>query len=113
MRPDLPALDRTFDYLVPEAMAREVRVGTIVRIPLHGRRVRGWVVADDVVAETDPARLLPLSKVVGAGPPADLIELGEWAAWRWAGPLVTFLRAASAPNAVRDPWPDVPLERGA
>ena len=46
---DVPALDREFDYLVPEKLRASVRVGTIVRVPLHGRRVRGWVtaVADD------------------------------------------------------------------
>ncbi len=99
VRPDVPALDRTFDYLVPEPMAAAVTVGTIVRVPLAGRRVRGWVVEDDVAPETD--RLLPLAKVVGAGPPADVVALCEWAAWRWAGRVPNLLRAASPPNAVR------------
>jgi primosomal protein N' (replication factor Y) len=98
--PDVPALERTFDYLVPDPMADAVGVGTIVRVPLHGRRVRGWVVADGVEPETDAA-LLPLAKVVGAGPPPDLVALTEWAAWRWAGPRAVLLRAASPPNAVR------------
>ena len=48
---------REFDYTVPDGMADAVRVGTIVRVPLHGRRVRGWVVADDVLPETAPERL--------------------------------------------------------
>lgn len=100
VRPDVPALDRTFDYLVPEAMAAAVTVGTIVRVPLAGRRVRGWVVADDVAPETAADRLLGLAKVVGAGPPADVMELAAWAAWRWAGPVAHLLRAASPPNSV-------------
>ena len=62
-----------------------MRVGTVVRVPLHGRRVRGWVVADDVEPDPDAGRLLPIAKVVGAGPPAELLELGRWAAHRWAG----------------------------
>jgi primosomal protein N' (replication factor Y) len=98
--PDVPALDRSFDYLVPDPLAGAVTVGTIVRVPLHGRRVRGWVVADGVDPETDAARLLPLAKVVGAGPPPDVVGLCEWAAWRWAGPLALLLRAASPPNVV-------------
>lgn len=89
-------------------MADAVRVGTVVRVPLHGRRVRGWVVADDVLPETAPERLLPIAKVVGAGPPADLVDLARWAAHRWVGTEVALLRAASAPNAVRDPWPVAP-----
>lgn len=101
VRPDVPALDRTFDYLVPDAMAAAVTVGTIVRVPLAGRRVRGWVVGDDVEPETAADRLLPLAKVVGAGPPPDVVALCEWAAWRWAGRVPNLLRAASPPNAVR------------
>jgi primosomal protein N' (replication factor Y) len=99
VRPDVPALDRTFDYLVPDSMAAAVTVGTIVRVPLAGRRVRGWVVDDDVAPETD--RLLALAKVVGAGPPPDVVALCEWASWRWAGRVPNLLRAASPPNAVR------------
>ena len=101
MRPDVPALDRVFDYLVPDSMAPLVHVGTIVRVPLHGRRVRGWVVAADVEPETTRERLRPLAKVASDGPPPDVVALCEWGAWRWAGPAVSLLRAASAPNAVR------------
>jgi primosomal protein N' (replication factor Y) len=97
--PDVPAIDKTFDYLVPDAVGDQVRVGTVVRIVLHGRRVGGWVVADDV----DPppgVTLLPLAKVVGWGPPPELLDLAEWAAWRWCGRTATFLVSASADHAV-------------
>ena len=100
VRPDLPAIDRSFDYLVPDALAHQIQVGTIVRIPLHGRRVRGWVVEDYVEPETEMARILPLLKVVGAGPPPEILDLGCWAARRWIGPDVSFFASASAPNAV-------------
>ncbi|MGZ8753235.1 MAG: primosomal protein N' family DNA-binding protein, partial [Acidimicrobiia bacterium] len=93
VRPDLPAVDRIFDYLVPDG--RELDVGTIVRVPLQGRSVRGWVVETDVESDTDLARLRPLKKIVGAGPSAELVALADWAAWRWAGPVVAFLRVAS------------------
>ena len=46
--PDVPAIDKAFDYLVPEHLGDQVRVGTVVRVELHGRRVGGWVVADRV-----------------------------------------------------------------
>jgi primosomal protein N' (replication factor Y) len=87
VQPDLPAVARAFDYLVPEDVAGIVRVGTIVRVPLHGRRVRGWVVADDVEPEAPRSELRPLAKAVSAGPPAEVVELCRWAAWRYAGPL--------------------------
>jgi primosomal protein N' (replication factor Y) len=78
-----------------------VRVGTIVRVPLHGRRVRGWALDTDVAAsDVERARLRDVLAVVSAGPPEDVVALCRWAAWRWAGALATFLRAASPPNVV-------------
>ncbi len=46
-----------------------------------------------------------------AGPPVDVVALCGWAAWRWAGPVVTFLRAATPPNNV-DPLAEVEPEVG-
>ena len=77
-----------------------MRVGTIVRVPLHGRRVRGWVVADGVEPEARRSELRPLAKVVSAGPSPEVVELCRWAAWRYAGPLPLLLRSASPPNVV-------------
>jgi primosomal protein N' (replication factor Y) (superfamily II helicase) len=90
---------KTFDYLVPERFRDQVRVGTLVRVPLHGRRVAGWVVA---VGAEPPAgvELKPIAKVTGWGPSAALLELAEWAAWRWAGPVTALLGAASPPAVV-------------
>jgi primosomal protein N' (replication factor Y) (superfamily II helicase) len=93
-------LGRTFDYLVPPEWSDIVSVGTLVRIGLHGRSVGGWVVA--VGVEPPPGvRPVPLSKVSSVGPPADMVDLTDWAAWRWAGRRTAFLRAASPPHAVR------------
>jgi primosomal protein N' (replication factor Y) len=97
--PDVRGFDKTFDYLVPEQLRSRVRVGTIVRVPLHGRRVGGWVVG---LGTEPPAgvALRPIAKVTGWGPPAELIELAEWAAWRWAGHPAALLGAASPPAVV-------------
>lgn len=100
VRPDLPAIGRLFDYLVPENLRDQVRVGTMVRIPLHGRRVGGWVVEVDV--DSDPGLTLqPIAAVSGWGPPAPVIELADWVAWRWAGRPATVLRTASPGRMVR------------
>lgn len=99
--PDVPAIDKVFDYLVPPAMDAEVRLGTIVRVPLHGRRVGGWVVVDGPSGPTDGRALRPLAKVTGWGPPADVIDLAAWAAHRWAGRRASLLGTASPPGAVR------------
>lgn len=76
-----------------------MRVGTVVRVQLHGRRVGGWVVADVVNPSPDRA-LKPIAKVTGWGPARDVLDLAEWAAWRWAGRRASFLRTATAARAV-------------
>lgn len=98
--PNLPALDRAFDYLVPPGWADEVGVGTRVRIALGPRRVGGWVVADDVAAP-EGVVLRPLSTHSGLGPSPELIDLARWAAWRWAGRQAHFLVTSSPETRVR------------
>jgi primosomal protein N' (replication factor Y) (superfamily II helicase) len=100
VRTDVPAVSKLFDYLVPADWTHEVVVGTRVRVELHGRRVGGWVVDADV---TPPAgvELRPLKTWSGWGPPAAVVELATWAAWRWAGPASFFLGAASPAPGVR------------
>jgi primosomal protein N' (replication factor Y) len=100
VRIDEPALDKAFDYLVPESIGDQVRVGTVVRVELHGRRVGGWVI-EDGVEPPEGVALKPIAKVTGWGPAADVSALAEWAAWRWAGQPAHFLRTASANAAVR------------
>ena len=158
---DVAAVDREFDYEVPEAWHRDGRaarllVGTMVRVALQSRRVGGWVTVCDPEPEDQPAaahgiepvpaagsqrdsmshdagegvadlrlelgfpfdlpagrqpgrrsesepaprRLRPLAKLVGAGPPAEMLDLARWAAWRWAGRRATFCRTASPPRVV-------------
>jgi primosomal protein N' (replication factor Y) (superfamily II helicase) len=99
--PDVAAIDREFDYSVPDRI-EHVDVGDIVRIQLHGRRVGGWVVATDV-EPPEGVRLLPLAKRSGIGPTAEVIDLAGWAAWRWAGRRATLLTTASPPGVVARP----------
>lgn len=104
--PDQPAVGKTFDYLVPDAIGDQVRVGTRVRVPLGGRRVGGWIVEVDVEAPPGVS-LRPVAKLSGWGPPGELIELADWAAWRWAGRAASFLRTAS-PERVVQQLPSAP-----
>ena len=102
--PDVVGLDKRLYYAVPDAWhadgrAGRLAVGSIVRIPLGGRRERGWVTAVDV--KPPPGiELKPLAKLTGMGPPAEVVSLAGWAAWRWAGRTVHLLRAASPPRVV-------------
>ena len=104
VQPDITSVTRTFDYLVPvsweaDGRSERVRIGSLVRVDFHGRRTAGWVTEVDV--EFDPSiELRPLAKWSSHGPPADVIELARWAAWRWAGKLPHLLRVASPPRMV-------------
>ena len=107
--PDVVRLDRLFDYSVPDAWhtdgrAERLTVGSIVRFSLGGRRMRGWITE---VGVDPPAgvELQHLERLTGMGPPADVVSLARWAAWRWAGRTVHFLRAASPPRVVTGPAP--------
>jgi primosomal protein N' (replication factor Y) len=100
VRTDVPAVSRLFDYAVPEGWTDDVVVGTRVRVALHGRRVGGWVVEDDVTPP-EGVEPLPLKGWSGWGPPPPVIDLAEWAAWRWAGPVPFFLGVASPLRPLR------------
>ncbi|NQV07998.1 hypothetical protein HQ535_15780 [bacterium] len=97
MVPDLPtfAVDDGFAYEVPDAL--DVPIGSIVRIPLGGRRVRGWVVAD---REPERPRLRALLGVSGDHPVFDrnLLTTLRWAALHYVAPLAAVLSKAAPPN---------------
>ena len=97
--PDVKGFEKRFDYLVPEFLRGQVRVGTQVRIDLAGRRVGGWITDIDVITP-DGVKLRPIAKVVGWGPAAELFPLAEWAAWRWAGRPQHLLTTASPERVV-------------
>jgi len=96
--PDVTGLDKQFDYLVPGELHDRVRVGSIVRVELHGRRVGGWVTAlldhSDVASDD----LKPIAKITGHGPGADIQELAAWAAVRWAARRIRPFLIAGAPK---------------
>src|SRR5262249_17999074 len=75
---DVAALaPRPFDYVAPDALRADVRIGSVVRVPLQGRRVRGWVVGLSDRADTE-RRLMPIARISSAGPSADVLALAEW-----------------------------------
>ena len=71
----------------------------MVRIPLAGRRVAGWVVEIDPQTPVG-TELSEVAKISGIGPDAAMIDLCRWVAWRWAGRLATILRVASPDRMV-------------
>ena len=99
---EVAAVDREFDYLVTDATAG-LAVGDRVRVNLHGRSVRGWVV-DDAPVERE---LKPVVKLLGKGPSPAVVDLARWAADIWMAPLAKFLTTATPPRIYRS-LPAVP-----
>jgi primosomal protein N' (replication factor Y) len=97
--PDVTGIDREFAYAVPDSLAASVELGSIVRVPLHGRKVRGWVVAE--AREPDGYELREILDLVSAGPAPEIVGLGRFGVWRYAGRLRPFLLAGSPPRLVR------------
>jgi primosomal protein N' len=87
---EVAAVDRPFDYLVTDTTA-QVAVGDRVRVDFNHRSVRGWVTGDATVSSD----LKPLTKWLGYGPPASLLDLLAWASGRWYSPLSRFLVSTS------------------
>lgn len=71
-----------------------------MRVPLGGRRVRGWVVSS---GEPDRVRLRDVLGVSGDLPVFDrhLLDVLRWAASRYVAPLSSLLAKATPPNLPR------------
>jgi primosomal protein N' (replication factor Y) len=91
--------------VVPEGLAASV--GSIVRVPLGGRRVRGYVVSR---SDGDPSGLKEVLGVSGGLPVfgPDLLEVLRWAAVHYVAPLAALLGKAAPPNLPRRPPGDEP-----
>ena len=89
VRTEVAALSKTFDYVVPRRVGPR-RAGRhpgprpaarAFRARLGGRG-RATDPGDAAATAVD---LLPLKSWLGWGPPEDVVDLADWAAWRWAG----------------------------
>lgn len=92
------SVDGGFRYAVPPRLADSVVFGSLVRVPLGGRRVRGYVV--DVESDADTSGLKEIAAVSGRQPVFDepLLETLRWAAQHYVSPLSSMLERAAPPN---------------
>ncbi len=92
------SVDDGFSYAVPEGLT--VQIGSLVRVPLGSRRVRGYVVS---LREGDAGELKPVVSVSGDSPvfDEDLLQLLRWAALHYVAPLPVLLGRAAPPNLPR------------
>ncbi|MDP8958118.1 MAG: hypothetical protein M3N51_02730 [Actinomycetota bacterium] len=100
--PDLPtfSVDDGFSYLVPESLVGRVQVGSLVRIPLGGRRVRGYVVGLRNGASHGLKEVVGISGEQPVFSPK-LLEALRWCALHYVAPLAVLLGRAAPPNLPR------------
>ncbi|MFO7547266.1 MAG: hypothetical protein R6X29_00125 [Acidimicrobiia bacterium] len=100
-------VDQGFWYRVPAHLSPSI--GSIVRVPLGGRRVAGFVVE---LAERPAEGLREVAGVTGSAPIFDRphLEVLGWVAQHYLTPLAGVLRRSAPPNAPRlaDPPPAGP-----
>lgn len=82
-------LDKTFQYLIPQELVEEVRVGVLVDIPFGNRSITGYVVELTDEAEFDVSRLKPIIGVKKGSVPIEsqLIELAGWMRKNYGGTM--------------------------
>ena len=94
------AVDNGFWYSIPTSQESMVGVGSMVRIPLGGRKVRGYVVE---VGRREPGRLRPITAVsmeAKTFDPSLLIAL-NWAAHHYVAPVSVMLDRSAPPNLAK------------
>ena len=90
------ALDRPFQYLVPEDLEPEVEEGTIVEAPFGNgnRRITGYVMSLSHTASIDPERIKPILKVVTSASDEEkrLTALAVWIRDRYGSTMAAAMR---------------------
>ncbi len=76
----LEKLDKTFQYLIPEELKRQISVGMQVEVPFGNRSITGYVVELTNEAEYDVAKLKPIIKIAknSVVMESQLIALAAW-----------------------------------
>lgn len=94
---DVPAkqTNRTFDYIIPDAMRGWLAIGSRVGVPFGPRVVQGFVVGMSERADVAASKLKPIAQVMDLVPPLtpELVELARWMSRTYLCHEITALQA--------------------
>jgi primosomal protein N' (replication factor Y) len=95
----LLSLDRPFTYNLAEDLG--AGVGSLVQVPFHGKRVRGWILGptDDV-----PARVADVRACISPVRFFDvrMLEVLRWVSERYVAPLATVIARSHPPRVASE-----------
>jgi primosomal protein N' (replication factor Y) len=94
------AIHRELDYVIPQALAERVAVGSRVRVPFRDKHALGTVVA--LLVESTAQGIRPIEALVGDAPALSepLLELARWMSTYYCCPIEAVMRSL-LPQVVR------------
>src|SRR6059058_3416702 len=94
------AIQREFDYSVPETLADRIDIGSRVRVPFRDRSALATVLA--TLEHSDAKGIRSIEALVGEGPVISerLLELAKWMGAYYCCPLETVMRSL-LPQVIR------------
>jgi primosomal protein N' (replication factor Y) len=95
------AVRGTFDYLLNDAQAAGVAVGSVLRIRFGGQRTLGVVTALSETTDVDPAKLSEPDEVLESALTPELVSLAGWMAHEYCSTTARALSMMLAPGAVQ------------
>ena len=95
------ALRGPFDYRLPEELAVDVNVGSMLVVPFGRREVLGVVVGLSPTSDVAEEKLLAPLRALELGVPQDLVELAEWIAAEYCSTVPRALGLVLPPGAAK------------
>src|SRR5213080_4292896 len=94
------AIQREFDYSVPETLADRIDIGSRVRVPFRDKSALATVLA--TLEQSDAKGIRPIEALVGEAPAISesLLELAKWMSAYYCCPLETVMRSL-LPQVIR------------
>src|SRR5467141_610731 len=94
------AIQREFDYSVPETLAERIGIGSRVRVPFRDKSALATVLA--TLEQSDAKGIRPIEALVGEAPAISesLLELAKWMSVYYCCPIETVMRSM-LPQVIR------------
>ena len=94
------AIQREFDYSVPETLADRISIGSRVRVPFRDKSALATVLA--TLEQSDAKGIRPIEALVGEAPSISesLLDLAKWMGTYYCCPLETVMRSL-LPQVIR------------